>query len=245
MNQQHDFKGLDRSLRKQRIIDTAIKIFHEKGYRSATLDDVAKELGLSKAALYHYVSSKEALLSIIYIQALESFFAHAYRIGEQDLEPPEKLRVLIHNHIKHIIIENLAMFAVFFSEENQLPEKDFQKAQEEKRKYTRVVEGIIQEGISKRYFRTTDAKLQAHAIIGMCNWLYKWYKPGERSRTPDEIAENFISFLEHGYLARNEAGEVKSVPAVSKPAGKAETLRRLKRQAAEMARLIEDLERVV
>ncbi|MEJ2717565.1 MAG: helix-turn-helix domain containing protein [Deltaproteobacteria bacterium] len=47
MNQQTDFKSLDRSLRKQRIIDTAVTIFHEKGYRSATLDDVAKEQGLT------------------------------------------------------------------------------------------------------------------------------------------------------------------------------------------------------
>jgi AcrR family transcriptional regulator len=161
MEQLNDFKGLDKSVRKQKIVDTAIRVFHEKGYHAATLDDVAKELGLTKAALYHYVLSKEDLLSIIYIQALENFFANAYDIGERNLAPKEKLRLLIRHHIKNIVIENVPMFAVFFSEENQLPEKDFQKIREEKRKYTRIVEGIIEAGISQGQFRPTDARLQA------------------------------------------------------------------------------------
>jgi len=61
------FKALDKSLKIQKIIDTATELFHKKGYRSTTLHDVAEDLGITKAALYHYVSSKENLLSIIYI----------------------------------------------------------------------------------------------------------------------------------------------------------------------------------
>jgi AcrR family transcriptional regulator len=251
MNQQTEFKSLDRSLRKQRIIDTAVTIFHEKGYRSATLDDVAKELGLTKAALYHYVSSKEDLLSIIYIQALENFFANAYEIGERDLAPPEKLRYFIRHHLKHIIIANLAMFAVFFSEENQLPTKDFQKILREKRKYTKVVEGIIKQGINQGYFRPADTRLQAYAIIGMCNWLYKWYKPGDDAQNPDEIADQFIALLEHGYLkgkqgpSTAEAAAAKVSEAKAAPSRKRELLDELKGQAKTLAQIIEELEQIV
>jgi len=244
MTLQTDFKSLDRSLRKQRIIDTAVRIFHEKGYRAATLDDVAKDLGITKAALYHYVASKEELLSIIYIQALESFFETAYQIGEQRLPPPEKLRVLIRHHIKNIIVENLAMFAVFFSEENQLPEKDFQKIRREKRKYTRVVEAIIEAGIAQGYFRETDTKLQAFAIIGMCNWLYKWYKPAEGSQGPDDIADYFIDLLEHGYLrGKDRPGESESEARTS-PTRKRELLNELKAQLHSLTEMIEELEKL-
>lgn len=240
MEQQTDFKGLDKSVRKQRIVDTAVKVFHEKGYRAATLDDVAKELGLTKAALYHYVTSKEDLLSIIYIQALENFFATAYEIGKRDVGPTEKLRLLIRHHIKHIIIENLPMFAVFFSEENQLPEKDFQKIREEKRKYTRVVEGIIETGIAHGHFRPTNARLQAYAIIGMCNWLYKWYKPDESSYAPDEIADHFIALLENGYLrARGEGGRAGAAECALR---KRELVEKLKTQSGTLSNLIEELE---
>jgi len=200
MEQQIDFKRLDKNLRRQMVIDTATHLFHLKGYRTATLDDLAHALGLSKPALYHYFSSKEELLSLIYIQALENFFAKAYEIGEMDLAPREKLRFFIRNHIQSIIIGNLPMFAVFFSEENQLPEKQFRKIREEKRKYSEVVEKIIAEGIREGSFREVNPKLQAFALIGMCNWLYKWYNFERRGYTPEEIADHFIDFLENGYL---------------------------------------------
>lgn len=187
------------------IIDAAVKVFHGKGYRTATLDDVARELGLTRPALYHYVSSKEDLLSQIYIQALESFFAAIYEIAGMDLSPPQKLRLFIQRHLKTIVIENLAMFSVFFSEENQLAHKDFQKIRKEKRKFTKVLEKIIEEGMAQGHFRKVSARLQANAVIGMCNWLYRWYKPGQSSFSPDEIAEEFTSLVERGLVVQ-EAG---------------------------------------
>ena len=51
MENQPEFRGLDKSLRKQKIIDTAAALFHQQGFASTTLDDVSKELGISKAAL--------------------------------------------------------------------------------------------------------------------------------------------------------------------------------------------------
>lgn len=238
-----DFKGLEKSVRKQKIVDTAIRVFHEKGFKAATLDDVARELGLTKAALYHYVVSKEDLLSTIYIQALESFFLNADDIGVRDLSPTEKLRLLIRNHISHIIIGNLPMFAVFFSEENQLPEDDFQKLREEKRKYTRVVQGIIEEGIRVGQFRPTDARLQAYAIIGMCNWLYKWYKPEDSPYTPDEIADHFIALLENGYIGG--AGSDSRSMGVESMSRKRVLFDTLKKESAHLGSLIEELEQFV
>jgi len=241
MEQQNDFKALDKSLRKQKIIDTAVKVFHEKGYVSATLDDVAGVLGLTKAALYHYVPSKEELLSTIYIQALESFFANAYEIGKSDFAPPEKLKLLIRHHIKYIIIENLPMFAVFFSEENQLPEKDFQKIRQEKRKYTRVVEGIIEAGIMHGHFRPADARLQAYAIIGMCNWLYKWYKPNDSPYTPEVIAHHFIALLENGYL-RSQPEDSRNGQSDHLPS-KIQLIEKLKAQSQDLCVLIQELDK--
>ena len=111
-----NFRGLDKSLRLQRIFDTATELFHKKGYRTTTLDDVSRELGITKAAVYHYVSSKEELLYIIYIQALENIFRNTSKISEMDLPADEKLRLIIQNHVKDIIIQSVSMFSVFFTE---------------------------------------------------------------------------------------------------------------------------------
>ena len=248
MEKHTEFKSVTKTLRKQMIIATAINVFHQKGYRTATLDDVAHELGLSKAALYHYVSSKEDLLSLIYLQAVESYFTSAYEIAEMDLAPPEKLRFLIRHHIQNIIISNLPMFAVFFSEENQLPKKQFERIREGKKKYTRIVEKMITEGIGQGFFRPVDPKLHAFALIGMCNWLYKWYDPGRGAASPEEIADHFIDLLENGYLlsAKHQGaarpGQAKP-RARRAPRGKQQILEELKEKAREQASLLAELEK--
>ena len=234
------FKSQDKSLRKQLIIDTAVKVFHQKGYRAATLDDVAHELGLTRPALYHYVSSKENLLSLIYIQALENFFATIYEITNMDLSPPDKLRLFVRRHLRTVVIENLAMFTVFFSEENQLPEKDSQKIRKEKRKFTKVVEDIILEGIAQGYFRDVNAKLQSNAIIGMCNWLFRWYKPNQSSFTPEEITEQFIDLLENGLFRKME----KSEDTKDCQRQRRRILKELKENSGQVANLIDALERL-
>lgn len=207
MDSQPEFKGLDKSLRKQKIIDTAAALFHRKGFASTTLDDVSKELGISKAALYHYVGSKDELLSIIYTQAFDNVFKDTYEISGMDLPPDEKLRLIVRNHIKNIIIKDLSMFSVYFSEESQLPERDFKKIRQEKKKYTRIVEKIIREGISEGLFKNVDPVLEAYAILGMCNWIYKWYDPKTTNYTPEQIADHFIGLLEAGYLKSHAYGE--------------------------------------
>jgi AcrR family transcriptional regulator len=249
MVQDKGFKSKGKSLKKQMIIDAALKIFHRKGYRAATLDDVAHELGLTRPAIYHYVSSKEDLLSQIYIQAMESFFDIIYEITGMELTPPEKLTFFVHRHLHTVVIENLAMFTVFFSEENQLAKKEFQKIRKEKRKFTEVVENIIIEGMEQGYFRQVNPKLQANAIIGMCNWLYRWYKPGKSSFTPDEIVEQFTGLLENGLLRANEkSGGVDTLGYADgdrrQGRSKRQILKELKTNIRETAKLIDALENV-
>lgn len=244
-----DFKGLDRSLRKQKIIDTAADLFQKKGYSSTTLDDVAKELGVSKAALYHYVSRKDELLSIIYAHSIKNIFMGTYEILDMDLPPNEKLKLFIHNHIKNIIIKSLPMFAVFFSEENQLLEKDYQKIRKEKRKYNHILEEIIKEGISKGVFKKADVKLQSYAILGMCNWVHKWYKPGQSKYSSEQIANHFTNFLETGYIRSSlleddkDRGTVKLDKRQKRSEIRKQALTKLKNQCNDIIRLIEIIEK--
>jgi len=53
---------------KSKIVQAAQVVFAKKGYHDATMDDVAKELGVSKGALYSYFTSKEDLLKEISLQ---------------------------------------------------------------------------------------------------------------------------------------------------------------------------------
>ena len=50
---------------RQRIVDAAQKVFRSKGFRSATMEDIARTIGVSKGAIYLYFPTKMALLSEI------------------------------------------------------------------------------------------------------------------------------------------------------------------------------------
>jgi AcrR family transcriptional regulator len=53
---------------KTKIIEAARKVFAQKGYHDTTMDDIAKEIGVSKGALYSYFKSKEDLLKELSLQ---------------------------------------------------------------------------------------------------------------------------------------------------------------------------------
>src|SRR3546814_7450594 len=49
--------------RRIEVLRTAARVFSDLGFRQATLEDVARELGMTRAALYHYSPRKDALLT--------------------------------------------------------------------------------------------------------------------------------------------------------------------------------------
>ena len=67
--------------RKNQILEAAFKVFVEKGYSKATMDDIVDSSGLSKGALYHYYKSKKDLfLSLIEhweVYTFKNFCSHS------------------------------------------------------------------------------------------------------------------------------------------------------------------------
>jgi AcrR family transcriptional regulator len=55
-----------RSIARSKIIEAACSLFREKGFRHTTMDEIARKLGISKAALYTYFEDKEALFRATY-----------------------------------------------------------------------------------------------------------------------------------------------------------------------------------
>lgn len=243
------FRKLDKSVRYQKIIDAAVDLFRKKGYRTASLDDVANELGITKAALYHYVESKEELLSAIFTQALKVIFEGTQRIEALELPPDKKLRQIIRNHITNIIIKNQSLVYVFFAEENQLPEKFSRMVRKKKREYDEILRGIIEEGIASGVFEKVDPNLLVYTIVGMCNWIYLWYKPGI-AFSPEDISNRYIRILERGFLCDKgksvKIREEKRDPGQSAldKGGTGLVIERIKDLSREMTELVDELEKV-
>lgn len=56
-------KRIPRAIREQQMLDSAIRVFADLGYRSASMDTIARDANISKPMLYLYYGSKEELFS--------------------------------------------------------------------------------------------------------------------------------------------------------------------------------------
>ncbi len=74
---------------RSRILDSASRVFAEKGYHEATMEDVAKQLGVSKGALYLYFSSKEHLFEAMSRTAPRAFKEILYSTFNTQANPIE------------------------------------------------------------------------------------------------------------------------------------------------------------
>lgn len=190
----------NRAVMEAEILRVAAEIFSEKGYRAATLDDLASAAGISRATFYSYFPSKEELLCRLYRQFSSVTQAELKRIVAHNLPAQEKLRRIIRFQVTYVA-EHKPLVQVFFSEVFNLPPKMSRAATQANRAYSRIVEQVVEEGVQQGVFMPLNPKFFTYALMGTCTWVYRWYQP-EGQQTPEAIADEFIRVLEGGYLQR-------------------------------------------
>ncbi|HXH83399.1 MAG TPA: TetR/AcrR family transcriptional regulator [Candidatus Tectomicrobia bacterium] len=209
---------------RDEIVRVAATCFGELGYRAATLETIAERLGLSKVTLYRYVASKEELLSLVFERTIAEFRQGLRQIVEQRLPADETLRRVVRYQVR-LVAEHLPFLRVFFSEASGLPEPMAARTARARREYDATIERVVREGIAAGTVRDLPPTLVAFGLLGMCNWLHVWYRP-DGPRTPDEIADVFVTLLERGYLAAPAAPQRADAAALARIEARLDRLER-------------------
>ncbi len=186
----------DAPRKDEAIFAEAVRIFKRKGYHATSVQDIADAVGLQKGSLYHYISSKDELLHKILERSTGALTRQFQDILASEAAPPDKLRAAIAAHLA-ALTQELDLYTVYLAERRTLTGRVNARVRSEAERQARLVEQIVQEGITQGAFRRTDAKMVAHAILGMCNWLYQWYAPTGRL-APGEIARIFADLVLQG-----------------------------------------------
>ncbi len=190
----------DAPSKDEEIFTEAVRIFKQKGYHATSVQDIADAVGLQKGSLYHYISSKEELLLKIFERSTGALTIRLKEILTSDLSPTEKLQSAIEAHLV-ALTSQLDLYTVYLSERRALTGRIQSQVRTEAERQARFFEQIVQEGIDAGDFRATDSKMVAHAILGMCNWLYQWYSPTGRLKA-EEIAQIFSALVIDGLACR-------------------------------------------
>jgi len=70
---------------------------------------------------------------------------------------------------------------------------------QQRERYAALFLAIIEDGIKRGEFRALDPRISALGMIGMCNYLFRWYRPDGRLE-PEQIADDLTDMLLHGVL---------------------------------------------
>jgi len=178
------------------ILSVSARLFCEKGYLATTMDDIARELDITKPALYYYINTKHDLLYAICEAAINELIEGVREIEKADGDPETKLHDLVRWHVT-MFARNGDMLSVYLADEGELPTEKRDYIRSLSREYESIYRDIIGRAVDEDVFRELDVPMVVRAISGMCNWLASWYKPeGQLSAT--EIADIFFDLLVEG-----------------------------------------------
>jgi AcrR family transcriptional regulator len=179
--------------RWQDVLAAAAEVFRRLGYSQARLEDVAQEVGISRATLYYYVGTKEELLVALLEDPIAAVTASLKKVAAEDIPAEEKLVASLREYL-HLLEENPTLF-IFLSENIHKvmsgPEADEIRANADS--YGRVLTKIVSEGMKSGEFRD-DIRPQVAVlgIIGMFNWMHRWYVPSGKESL-SAIGEDFVT----------------------------------------------------
>ena len=184
---------------RNRVFEVAAEVFHRKGYDNTSMSDVAAAAGLTKAGLYHHISSKESLLYTVLDYGLDLTEAYVLEPLKQISDPLERLKTMIDLHLRLVLQERNLEVTGLLHECKTLSTADRNKINRRKKQYVRIATDIIAEVAKKYNLANIDPKLAAYALLGMLNWTYQWYKPSG-SNTREEVVATFQQIFLQGIL---------------------------------------------
>jgi AcrR family transcriptional regulator len=186
--------------RKEEIIRVSARLFATKGYHATTLDEIAGELGITKPALYYHIRDKEDILREIVNRIMEPMEA-ASKAGRSSLSPREKIEEIVKILVK-FAAERKETTLIAFEEIKILPKRTSDAIKRRQKEVELSLQEALKEGVDRGNFKVNDIKVASFAILGAANWVYRWYQPHGKL-TPEVIAEQFMNFLENGYLKKH------------------------------------------
>jgi len=155
---------------KNRILEAANRVFAEKGYHEATMDDIAKRLGVSKGAIYLYFSSKEDLFEAMCKTAPQAFKAILYSSFGDEANPIQSATQFFDKMLK-LSASNPGLSFEILSEASRNPglKRILRQNHEE---YERVLTGFLAEGRKRKIVGDNlDIRPHANALIALWNGL--------------------------------------------------------------------------
>ena len=182
-------KSVPRAEREQQMLDSAEQVFGKRGYQPASMNEIAAGAGISKAMLYSYFESKEAL----YVACVERYRARLFERAEAEVmhapDPAAGLEAFARVYFDHIEEWRETGWWVLYGEAST------QAISEMRARHAVLIEHLLRRAADMIGAQTSDADIEflAYTLVGAGELAGRWWL--ENSEIPKkQVVDRFTAF---------------------------------------------------
>ncbi len=186
--------------RRSQILLATAAVLAAKAYDEATLDDVARHMGCSKAVIYYQFRGKEDVVVALIETVVENAIARLRAIAATD-EPPEL-------QLEHALVDLVRAgwqpmdhAAIRIGRPTSLSLESQEHLRELDRQYEAVFSDIVSRGMESGALRPRDTRLVTFTLINAVHSIFRWARR-DGPLGPETFVREVPAMLLHGVLSR-------------------------------------------
>ena len=185
--------------RKDVIVSKAATLFREKGYKAASMRDLAEAVGVEAASLYNHIKSKSELLHELVFSVANKFVMKLDEIESESISSLQKMEKILRFHISEMIHHYEEVY-VSDREWKHLSDPYLSNYQNQRRVYRKRLAAIIEEGIRNKEIKAIDAPTVVLIFLHAVSGIESWHRSTKKI-SADELEQNMVAILIDGLKA--------------------------------------------
>jgi AcrR family transcriptional regulator len=163
------------------MLDAGERIFGARGFRAASMDDIADASGITKAMLYQYFDSKEGLYEACVERARARLFDRLKEVAAAAPDPVARLRAVVRAYFDYLDEQRASWWLLY-------GDASMEAVNEMRRRNAEVISGLIASDTAAggREVPHEDADFLGHLIVGAGEQVARWWL--EHPELPKERA---------------------------------------------------------
>jgi AcrR family transcriptional regulator len=181
------------------ILRASAQLFATHGYEATSLDKIADQLGMHKATLYHYITSKDEVLYQCLVKSFEDLDVVLEKMKDRQVPVLARLKEFA-VRLAHAQNNDFGRCLVLVGTRplQLAPDSGIRKFQ---RKLDACVRDLVTEGIASGDIKTCNPALVSAMLFGTLNWVPQWYREAGKLSI-DEVVDAFMGMLTLGIAKR-------------------------------------------
>ena len=189
-----NYKIKEQERRKREIYRIATQTLWQKGYDRTTIRDIARATEMTTAGLYYYFKSKEELLFQILDSHMDDMIAGIEKIPSKDINPMDIIGKYIQYQVDTYCNDKYRT-KLILNDDDCLTGEWYEQIKEKQRTYLSFWRKVIEAYCIKEGLSTENIAIDAHCLVGMCSWIYRWYDPKGQIKPEDLAQKIYQTFL--------------------------------------------------